>query len=152
MRCLSAPLWTIFCGGQIKTNMFFLVKIVMFLWGYIIVPMTLFRHIWMTNRCQIQNQRTKLPLGHKNPKNDIWRQQRSLISADLGWPRKGHNVSVNHGWNLGTLSMSISPSKNVEVRMFQALKWYGTQISLVMTLEIRSQVKGHNRDGLKIFR
>ena len=50
------------------------------------------------------------------------------------------------------LSMSISPEKNTEVRKFQALEWYGTQISLDMTLEVRSQVKGHNRYGLKIFR
>ena len=35
-------------------------------------------------------------------------------------------------------------SKNTEVRKFQALKRYGTQISLDMTLDIRSQVKGHS--------
>ena len=36
-------------------------------------------------------------------------------------------------------------SINAEVRKLQALKWYGTQISFDMTLEIRSQVKGHSR-------
>ena len=34
----------------------------------------------------------------------------------------------------------------------QALKQYGMQSSLDMTLEIRSQVKGHSRYELKIFR
>ena len=39
------------------------------------------------------------------------------------------------------------------VRKFQALQRYGTQISLDMTLEIRSQVKGHSRyTDLKLFR
>ena len=43
-------------------------------------------------------------------------------------------------------------SKNTEVRKFLALKRYGTQISLDMTLEIMSQVKTHSRYGLQIFR
>ena len=53
-------------------------------------------------------------------------------------------------------------SKNTEVRKFQALKRYGKQISLDMTLEIMSQVKGHSeimsqvkghsKYGLEIFR
>ena len=42
--------------------------------------------------------------------------------------------------------------KHIEVCKFQALKRYGTQISLNMTLEIRSQFKGHSRYGLEIFR
>ena len=103
----------------------------------------------MTNGCQIQNQRTKSPWGHKNPKNDIWRHQNSLTSDDLGWPWKGHNVSVNHGCHLATpihVLVHIT-SKNTEVRKFQALKRCGTQISLDMTLEIRSQDKGHSRYG-----
>ena len=42
-------------------------------------------------------------------------------------------------------------------RKFQALKRYGTQISFDMTLEIRSQVKGHSRyglfrEGVKLFK
>ena len=114
--------------------------------------MTLFRHIWMANGLQIQKQCTKLPLGHKNPKNDIWRRQRSLTSDDLGWPRKCQNVSVNHGCHLSTPIHVHITSKHTEVRKFQALKRYGTQISLDMTLEIRSQVKGHRRYGLETFR
>ena len=43
-------------------------------------------------------------------------------------------------------------SKNTEVRKFQALKRCETQISLDMTLEIRPQVKGQRRYGLKTFR
>ena len=43
-------------------------------------------------------------------------------------------------------------SKNNEVRKFQALERYGTRISIDITLEIRSQVKGHSRYGLEIFR
>ena len=43
-------------------------------------------------------------------------------------------------------------SKNTEVRKFQALKRYETQISLGLTLEIRSQVKGHIRYGIEICR
>ena len=44
-------------------------------------------------------------------------------------------------------------SKDTEVHKFQALKLlYGTRISLDMTLEIRSYVKGHSSYGLKIFR
>ena len=56
------------------------------------------------------------------------------------------------------LSMSIYvclwyiTSKHTEVRKFQALKRYGTQISLDMTLEIRPQVKGASRYELEIFR
>ena len=62
------------------------------------------------------------------------------------------NVSINHGCHLPTpIHVHIS-SKNTEVRKFQALKRYGTQISLDMTSEIRSQAKGHSRYGLKFFR
>ena len=51
------------------------------------------------------------------------------------------------------LSMSISPAKTPKfVRKFQALKRYGTQISLDMTLEIRSLVKSNSRYGHEIFR
>ena len=75
-----------------------------------------------------------------------------MTSDDFGWPRKGHNVSVNHGFYLPTPIHVHITSINAEVRKFQAFKRYGTQISLDMTLEIRSQVKGHSRYGLKIFR
>ena len=42
-------------------------------------------------------------------------------------------------------------SKHTDVRKFQALKRYGTQISLDMTPELRSQVKGHSRYVLQLF-
>ena len=49
------------------------------------------------------------------------------------------------------ISMSISPAK-IPVRKFQAVKRYGTQISLDLTVKISSQVKVHGSYGLKIFR
>ena len=136
MRCVSAPYGS-FLGVKIKNS-----KNWHFSFGYLMAPMTLFRYIWMANGCQIQNQRTKLPLG----------AQRSLTSDDLGWPRKGHNVSVNHGCHLPTPIHVHITSKHTEVRKFQVLKRYWTQISFDMTLEIRPQVKGNSRYGLKIFR
>ena len=42
-------------------------------------------------------------------------------------------------------------SKNTDVRKFQALKRYGTQITLDMTLKIRSHAKGHSRYELEIL-
>ena len=47
-------------------------------------PMTLFRHIWRTNGCQIQNQRTKLPPGAQKPEN--WHMTSSKV-VGLWWPR-----------------------------------------------------------------
>ena len=48
-------------------------------------------------------------------------------------------------------SMSIVhiTSKNTEVRKFQVLKRYETQISLDMTLDLGSQVKVYSKYGLK---
>ena len=66
-----------------------------------------------------------------------------MTSVDLA--AVGHNVSVNHGCHLTTPIHVPITSKNSEVRKFQALKRYGTFISLDMTLEIRSQVKSHGR-------
>ena len=136
-----------FRGGGVKNkkNIFKMY----FFFGVFMTPMTLFRHIWMTNGCQIQNQRTKLPLGAQIPEK--WHMMSSKV-IDLGWPRKGQNVSVNHGCHLATPSHVHITSKNTELRKFQALKRYGTQISLDMNLEIRSQVKSHSRYGLEIFR
>ena len=74
------------------------------------------------------------------------------LSDDLDGPRESHNVNVNHGCHLPTPIHVHITSINAEVRKFQTLKRYGTQISLDMTLEIRSQVKGHSRYGLEIFR
>ena len=58
------------------------------------------------------------------------------------------DVTSQHLYNIHVHITSI----NAEVRKVQALKRYETQISLDMTLEIRSQVKGHSKYGLKIFR
>ena len=73
-----------------------------------------------------------------------------MTPADLGkviMSVKTMDVTSQH------LSMSISAANiPTEVRKFQVLKRYGTQISLDMTLDIRSQVKGHSRYGLEIFR
>ena len=85
--------------------------------------------------------------GGTKTKKVAWRHQRSLTSDDLSWPRKGHNVSVNHGCHLPTSIHVHITSINADVRKFQALKRYGTQNSLDMTLEIRSQVKGPSRYG-----
>ena len=50
---------------------------------YFMTTMIQFRHIWMTNGCQIQNQHTKLPLGAQKPVNDMT----SSKVIDLWWPR-----------------------------------------------------------------
>ena len=75
-----------------------------------------------------------------------------LMKNPVGSPRKVHSVNVNHGCHLPTPIHVHIISIDAEVRKFQALKRYGTQISLDMTLNIRSQVKDHSRYGLKIFR
>ena len=49
-------------------------------------------------------------------------------------------------------SMSISLAKIPKIYSFRRFKRYETQISLDVTLEIRSQAKGHRRYGLGIFR
>ena len=100
----------------------------------------------MTNGCQIEIQRTKLGTpGPQKTRKMTGCHQRSVPSDDLDWPREGHYVSVNHECQLATPIHVPITSKNTEVRKFQALKQYGTQISLDMTLEIRSQVKDHSR-------
>ena len=57
------------------------------------------------------------------------------------------------GWpdHLATPIHAHITRKNTEVRKFQALKRYVTQISLDMTLEIMSHAKGHSI-GDEIFR
>ena len=120
--------------------------------AYFMRPMTLFRHIWMTNGCQIQNQRTKLPLGTQQ--SEKWLMTSSKV-IDLWWPR------LTSEWSQCQCKPWVSPrntypcpyhQQNIEVRKFQALKRYGTYISLDMPLEIRSQVKSQGRYGLDIFR
>ena len=136
-------------GGQKQKN----IKNVIFLWGILWPRWPYFdTHEWQMD-AKFKISAPNYPWGHKNPKNDLWRHQRSLTSDGLGWPRNGHNVSVNHGCHLATPIHVHITSKNTEVRKFQALKRYGTYISLDMPLEIRLQVnKSHGRYGLDIFR
>ena len=61
-------------------------------------------------------------------------------------------TSEDHGCHLLTPIHVHITNKHTEIRKFQALKQYGTQISLGTTLVFRSQVKGHSRYGLEIFR
>ena len=76
-----------------------------------------------------------------------------MTSVDLGKVTgQCHNVNVSHEYHLPIPIHVYITSINAEVRKFQALKRYGTQISLDMILESRSQVKGHSRYGLHIFR
>ena len=62
MRCPLDP-YGPFWGWK----MFFSAKMVIFLWG-ILWPQWPHFDTWMPNGCQIQKQRTKLPLEHKNSK------------------------------------------------------------------------------------
>ena len=137
-----------FWGSKVKN--IFVRKNCHFSLGYFFTPMTLFRLIWMKNWCWIQNQRTKLPLGAQTPEK--WHIT-SWKVIDLWWSRLTSERSqcVYHGCHLATPIDVHITSKNTEVRKFQALKRYGTQVSLGMTLEIRSQVKGHSRYGLKFL-
>ena len=92
------------------------------------------------NDKQMPNSKSahQITLGGTKTRKMTWRHQRSLTSDDLGWPRKGHNVSENHGGHLPTPIHVHITNKNTEVRKFQVLKQYGTQISVDMTLEIWS--------------
>ena len=110
-------------------------------------------YLWMTNGCEITNQHTEVPQEHQNIKNGIWRQQKVI---DLSWPRKGHNVIENHGCHFATYIYqrarhqqkcrssyihdihSYMYINGVELCQRQALKRYGSQISL----DIGNQVTG----------
>ena len=132
---LIEPLRTIL-GIKVKENR----KNGHFLWGILWPQWPHFDTCeWQTD-AKFKISAPNYPRGHKYPKNGIWRHQRSLTSDDLGWPRKGHNVSVNHGCHFPTPIHVHITSINAEVRQFQTLKRYATQISLDMTLEIRSKV------------
>ena len=52
--------------------------------GYFMARVILFRHIWMVNGCQIQNQRTKLLLVAQKPEK--WHMSSSKV-IDFWWPR-----------------------------------------------------------------
>ena len=74
------------------------------------------------------------------------------LLSELELRFKNQKTSANHGCRLPTPIHVHITSINAEVHKFQALKRYGTQISLDMTLEITSQVKGDSRYGLQIFK
>ena len=86
-------------------------------------PMTLFRHMFrhiIANGCQIQHQRTKLPLrAHKPEKmtNDVIKGHLPLMtSVDLGKVTMSAytmDVTSQH------LSMSISPAKIPKITSFR---------------------------------
>ena len=142
------PLWPVFGWSKFKKK---ITKIVIFLLGILCLQWPYYdTYEWQTD-ATFKINAPNYPWGRKNPKM-TWRHQRQLTSDDLGWPRKDHNVRVNHGCHLPTPIHVHITSKHTEVRKFQALKRYGTQISLDMTLEIRSQIKCHSRYGLEIFR
>ena len=120
MRCFSAP--ANHFGGQKQKKIFkfnFLGGILWPRWPYFDT------YEWQMD-AKFKISAPNYPWGYTNPKNDLWRHQRSLTSDDLGWPRNGHNVSVNHGCHLATPIHVHITSKNTEVRKFQALKRYGT--------------------------
>ena len=69
-----------------------------------------------------------------------------LTSVDRGEVTKSVHITSQH------LFMCVYQTKNVEVRMLQALKRYGTQISKKQHfLRMTSQVKGHEV-RVEIFR
>ena len=96
-----------------------------------LTPMTLFRHILMTNGCQIQNQRTKLLLGAQKPQkwHDVIKDHWPLMtSADLGTVTMSAytmDVISQH------LSMSISPAKIPKTASFR--RWNGTERKFRLT-------------------
>ena len=123
-----------------------------FFYGYFMAPMTLFRHIWMANGCQIQNQRTKLPLGAQKPEK--WHMTSSKV-IDLGWPRLTSERSQCKckPWMSprGTYPCLFHQQKYRRSQV-PGVETYGTQISLGMIMDIRLQVKGLSRYGHEIFR
>ena len=106
----------------------------------------------MTNGCINQNQRIKLLMGAQTPEK-CHMPSSKVIS--LGWPQLTSEMSqfsVDHECHLTIPIHAHIISKNTKIRKFQALKRYGKQIPLDMTLDIRPKAKGHSRYGLEIFR
>ena len=87
-------------------------------------PMTLFRHIWMTNGCQIQNQRTKLPLGTQ--KSEKWLMTSSKV-IDLWWPR------LTSEWSQCQCKPWVSP-RNTYPCPYHQQKYRSSQVSGVETV------------------
>ena len=144
MRCILDPYGSFGGGGWKFNKIFFFVKAGISLWCILWPQWPHFDIYEWQMAVKFRISAPNYPSGHKNLK----------MTYDVlkGRPRKGHNISVNHGCHIATHIHVHITSKNTEVRKFQALKRYGTQISLDMTLEIKSQVKCHGRYGLKIFR
>ena len=113
---------------------------------YIMAPTTLFWHIGMENGCQLQNQ-SNHPEVTKTRINNLWRHHRSFTPDDLGWPRKGNNVGVNHGCHLATPIHVLITSKNTELRKFQAY-WNGTERKFRLTWPWKS---GHRSKVIAII-
>ena len=74
-----------------------------------------------------------------------------MTSVDLGQVTMSVQIMEVTSQHLSRCNVHIT-GRNAEVRKLQALKRYGTQVLLNMTLKIRSQVKCHSRYGLEISR
>ena len=147
MRWLSA-LWTIL-GVKLKKMM----KVVTFNLGTLWPQWSYFdKYAWLKDANPKLAQKIT-PCGTETWK---WHLTSSKV-IDFEWPRL-----ASERWQYQCKPLLFPRntypcpyvhiiSKNTEVRKFQALKRYGTQISLDMTLEISSQVKGHSRYDLKVF-
>ena len=104
---------------------------VIFLWGILWPRWPYFdTHEWQMD-AKFKISAPNYPWGHKNPKNELWRHQRSLTSDDLGWPRNGHNVSVNHGCHLATPIHVHITSKIPKFASFR--RWNGTERTFRLT-------------------
>ena len=111
-------------------------------------PQWPYRHVWVTNGCQIRNQRTKLPLEAQPPP-----KKKMTYDIDLWWPRLTSERSQCQckPW--------MSPPNTYPCPHHQQ-KYRSSQVSGVETVrnanfawhDLGNQVKGHSRYGLKIFR
>ena len=117
MRCFSVPRNNF--GGQKQRilKMYFSLE-------YFMTAMTLFRHIWMTNGCQIQNQRTKLPLWTQ--KSEKWLMTSSK-GIDLWWPR------LTSEWSQCQCKPWVSP-RNTYPCPYHQQKYRSSQVSGVETV------------------
>ena len=126
--------------------------------GYFMTPMTPFRHIRMANGCQIQNQRTKLPLGAQ--KSETWHMTSSKV-IDLWWPRLTSERSQCQcqPWMIFTYPIPLNLSTPIHVHQHKCRssqvfrRWNGTERKFRLTWPWKLGYKsGHIRYGLKIFR
>ena len=129
MRCFSAPT-NHFRGSKIKN-----LKYVIFLWGrYFMTRWPYFDTcLWMTNGCQIQNQRTKLPLGTQ--KSEKWLMTSSKV-IDLWWPR------LTSEWSQCQCKPWVSP-RNTYPCSYHQQKYWSSQVSGVETVR-NANFAGHD--------